>query len=149
MTRKEKCILAIEKGFIYNLETGIITGVSGKIINSKTNGYINLSFWVGKKQYNLLSHQFAWYWVNKECVEQIDHINGNRIDNRITNLRAVTNQQNQWNRTTAKGYYWHKATKKWMSRIRLNNKNIYLGIFNTEDEAHKAYLKAKKVYHII
>lgn len=80
---------------------------------------------------------------------QIDHINGNRLDNRKQNLRIVTNQENQWNQTKAKGYHWKKSRKKWEVQISLNNKDIYIGLYNTEEDARNAYLEAKKKYHII
>jgi hypothetical protein len=61
----------------------------------------------------------------------------------------VTNQQNHFNETKAKGYCWHKPAKKWMAYIRLNGKGKNLGYYDTEDEARQAYLDAKKIYHII
>ncbi len=79
----------------------------------------------------------------------IDHINGNPLDNRRCNLRIVTCQQNQWNQIKAKGYTWHKKTNKWQVRIAINQKNISLGLFDTEQEAHNAYLSAKEKYHKI
>ncbi len=149
MTREERCELAIERGYTYNLETGLIYNKHCKVLKHKNIGYIRLGLTVNKKTYNIGGHQFAWYWVYKECVEQIDHINGIRDDNRILNLRSVTNQQNQWNRKTAKGYYFFKRDNKWLSRIKLNNKLIFLGTYNTEQEARNAYLQAKEKYHII
>lgn len=79
----------------------------------------------------------------------VDHIDGNKLNNHISNLRMVTHQQNHFNRTTAKGYYWHKPAKKWMAYIKVNGKNKYLGLFNTEDEARESYLKEKKKLHVI
>lgn len=150
MTREEKCKLAIERGYTYDPETGLIYNRYRKIVkNSCNKGYFRLSLSINEKKYKLLGHQFAWYWVNKECVKQLDHINGVRTDNRICNLRSVTNQQNQFNRTKAKGYTWFKRDSKWKSQIQLNNKSIYLGLFNTEQEARKAYLEAKEIYHKI
>jgi hypothetical protein len=154
MTREEKCKLAIERGYTYNPETGLVYNKFNKKIGHllngiRNNGYVSFSMLVNKKPYNLYAHQFAWYWVYKECVEQIDHINGIRDDNRISNLRSVTGNQNQWNRTKAKGYHWLKNNKKWMAEIRLNKKHIYLGLYNTEEEARNAYLQAKEKYHII
>jgi vacuolar-type H+-ATPase catalytic subunit A/Vma1 len=79
----------------------------------------------------------------------VDHIDGNKQNNHISNLRMVTHQQNSFNRPTAKGYYWNKPAKKWMAKICLNYKTKYLGYFDTEAEARDAYLAAKKIYHII
>lgn len=147
MTREEKIKLALEKGFTYDEVTGKIYRFSREITR-KTNGYTNLVIY-GKKQFNLYGHQFAYYCKYKKIVEQIDHINGIKDDNRICNLREVTNQQNHYNRTTAKGYYLHKNTNKYVAQLRLNGKHIYLGIHNTEQEARQAYLDAKQKYHII
>jgi hypothetical protein len=151
MTREEKCKLAIERGYTYNSETGIIYSRLGKIVKHKqSKGYIIISLTVNKKNINLLGHHFAWYCFYGNCnTNQIDHINGVRTDNRICNLRAVTNQQNQWNRTAAKGYYWNKKINRWKSQIKINNKCIHLGLFNIEEEARNAYLAAKQKYHVI
>lgn len=81
--------------------------------------------------------------------QQIDHIDGNKLNNSLDNVRIVTHQQNQWNQTKAKGYYFNKASKKWKAQIKLNRKDIYLGLYNSESEAHTAYLKAKLIYHKI
>jgi len=80
---------------------------------------------------------------------QSDHKNHNTLDNRRSNLRIVTHQQNHFNQKNTKGYCWHKASKKYQSYIGLNGKRIHLGCFRTTKEAHKSYLQAKKVYHNI
>ena len=149
MTRLEKIQLAIEKGYTYNPENGIVYGVKGNPIKKITKGYLILCFKHNSKMFYLYSHQFAWYCVNKECIEQIDHINGIRTDNRISNLRNVTNQENKWNRNFAKGYHYNKNANKFQAEIVLDYKKIYLGLFNTEEDARAAYIKAKEQYHII
>ena len=78
----------------------------------------------------------------------IDHINGIPLDNRVANLRITTMQGNNHNYTRAKGYSWDKHAKKWRAQIQLNNKTIYLGLYDTEEDAHQAYLTAKLKYHI-
>jgi hypothetical protein len=85
----------------------------------------------------------------EDSTQQIDHIDGCRINNCVNNLRVVTNQQNSMNRTTAKGYSWNKNSKKYKASIELNNKKIHLGYFKTEDEARAAYLAAKQIHHVI
>lgn len=149
MTREEKCKLAIERGFTYELETGLIYNKFGKIVNCTNNGYIIVCVKKDNKSNNLYGHQFGWYWVHKECVEQIDHINCIKNDNRISNLRPVNKQQNQWNRINQKGYSYFKRDNKWRARIVLNNKCVHLGYYNTEQEARNAYLAAKEIYHKI
>lgn len=78
---------------------------------------------------------------------KVDHIYHNTLDNRKENLRLVTNQENSFNSKDAKGYYWHKRDKKWAAYIGINGKNIFLGGYNTEEEARNAYLRAKEIYH--
>ena len=151
MTREEKCEIAIERGYTYDPETGNIYNKLGKILNANhAQGYVFISTIINKKKFNLLGHHFAWYCVYGNCdTDQIDHINGVTGDNRICNLRNVTRQQNSWNRTRAKGYYWDKATNKWLAQIAFNKKDMNLGRYTTEQEARQAYLNAKEKYHII
>jgi hypothetical protein len=114
-------------------------------------GYLQIC--IGDKKYYVhrvvykLYHP-EWDIDDSSKDNKIDHKNHNRSDNRIVNLRNVTAQENSFN-TDAKGYYWHKHNKKWKAEIHLNNKKIHLGYFTNEEDAHKAYLDAKKIYHII
>ena len=78
---------------------------------------------------------------------EVDHINGLRHDNRRCNMRIVTRSENIQNMRSAKGYTWQKKVGKYQAKIKLNNKTIYLGLYNTADEARQAYLDAKKIYH--
>jgi len=84
-----------------------------------------------------------------DLYQEIDHINHNRSDNRVENLRIVTAQQNQWNRKDPKGYYFDKRKEKYHAYIIKNWKNIFLGLFDTAEEAHQAYLNAKAIHHQI
>ena len=148
MTRLEKCELLKSKGYTYDPDTGKIFGIYGKeIINKNENGYIIITTKILKGK--LRAHHFAWYMVYGNVdFEQIDHINRNRSDNRIKNLRNVTNHENQFN-TNAKGYYWDKSKKKWRAAIRINYDQFHLGFFDIEEDARNAYLEAKEKYHII
>ncbi len=155
MTRWEKFEYLRDKGWTYNPETGEIFTSRGKVCNTLTNkGYVQCCISIFKngktvKRYNLSGHHFAWLWMNGNVeINQIDHINRNKADNRICNLRNVTQQVNQWNRN-GKGYYFNKAQKKYHAQIRLNNKRLYLGLYDTPEEARQAYLNAKPKYHVI
>lgn len=84
----------------------------------------------------------------------IDHINRNRLDNRIENLRLATASQNRMNSTKKrnsknkyKGVAQDKGSRKWKAYIGYNKKQIHIGMFETEEEAYQAYLiKAKELF---
>jgi hypothetical protein len=99
---------------------------------------------------NYAVHRVIWTLLNGEIKDdlQIDHINGKRDDNRIENLRLVTNQENQYNRDP-KGHYWVEARKRWVSIIQSKGKQKTLGYFKNKIDARKSYLKAKSELHIV
>ena len=99
----------------------------------------------GKKTIILMHREILG--LKKGDKRHSDHKNHNTLDNREMNLKIVNHQQNQFNRRNVKGYYWHKKTKKYLARIVVNYKIIHLGYFNKSEEAHNAYLEAKKKYH--
>lgn len=150
MTELEKYQLAKERGYTYNHSTGEIKGVYGKVITTKTKGYTMVQLIIESKRHCIYAHRLAWlFHYGTLPINSIDHIDGNKSNNQIDNLRDVTHQQNHWNRTTAKGYCWHKKANKFCAQIRINGKIKYLGLFHTEQEARNAYLKAKETYHVI
>jgi len=77
----------------------------------------------------------------------IDHIDNCRTNNNIENLRVVNNSQNKQNTHSTKGYTWCKTQQKYKSQIQINKKYIYLGYWDTAEEAREAYLNAKDKYH--
>ena len=119
------------------------------------NGYKACGITLDGVKVNLLEHRIVYYAHNQSWNiwdrskdNMIDHINRKPSDNSIKNLRVVTHQENQWNRD-AKGYYWHKPGNKFQAYIVVNNKQKHLGLFEKEEDAHAAYLKAKVIYHKI
>ncbi len=154
MIKSKKLNTFKKYGFHYNSKTGDILGIKGDIIIRKNNkGYILCTTWLrGKKgkYITVLGHVLSWYLHYEEIPNrQLDHIDGNKSNNKIENLRLATNQQNSFNRKDVKGYTWVEHMKKWRATISLNGKHIHLGYFRIEKEARKAYLEAKKIYHII
>ena len=78
------------------------------------------------------AHRLAWLYVYGEWPSLVDHINRDKSDNRIKNLRIATNQENCRNRESSgksnhKGVYWQKSHKRWVARISINGERIYLG----------------------
>jgi hypothetical protein len=76
----------------------------------------------------------------------IDHISGDKLDNRLENLKQVNNRENTVKGNTTKGrsskyvgVHWHKKNQCWVTQIMLNSRPNYLGSFKTELEAHEAY----------
>ena len=148
MNREEKIKGVIEKGYTYNKETGKIISPRGKpLIGKDSKGYNVFNITINKERVFIKAHQFAWYVVYNEIVEVLDHINQDKYDNRICNLRSVNKQQNQHNKNIGKGYSWFNKRNRWGARIRLDGKLIHLGYFIKEEDARQAYLDAKKIYH--
>lgn len=148
MTLEENLKIFKDKGFKYDPKTGIVTSNTGKIPKAKLYGYTRISIRYNDKTISIFAHQYAWYYIYNKVPFKIDHINRDRTDNRIINLRDVTHQQNCFNRS-ANGYSWIKRDNIYISRIMLNGVSKTLGYFHTPEEAHQAYIDAKKIYHII
>jgi hypothetical protein len=128
-----------ETGFFTNLSTrkrapiGATAGSTGK------NGYIE----IGIDGRSYLAHRLAWFYMTGEWPPQVDHKDRDRANNAFSNLRAADNAQNQMNRKATsrsgyKGVTWHDCGK-WMAQIHIEKKHIYLGLFETALDAHRAY----------
>lgn len=113
-------------------------------------GYYSIKLYKnGIRTSHLIHKLIADHFITKpEDGLLVDHININKKDNRLQNLRYLTDQKNKFN-TNAKGYSFNKRNKKYESYIKLNHKKIFGGYFDTKEEAHNKYLELKKIYHII
>lgn len=91
--------------------------------------------------------------IKTEFGVEVDHINGDKNDNRRTNLRAASKGQNGMNKTKMsglssqyKGVSWYKRLKKWQVKLALNGKTIHLGLFHSETDAALTYNQAALKY---
>jgi hypothetical protein len=100
-----------------------------------------------------LAHRAAFAWVYGYWPPQhVDHINGDKRDNRIVNLRAATNKQNSANSPRRKdntsgfkGVRRARTAGKWWAQIYADGRLRYIGTYDTPEEAHGAYLKAAEI----
>lgn len=90
--------------------------------------------------------------LNAPAGTEVDHVNGNSLDNRRINLRRATRLENSQNTAKLpgcssrfKGVTWHKHREKWMAQIKINGGKRYLGYFSSEDAAAKAYDSVARV----
>lgn len=98
-------------------------------------------------------HHLAWLYVHGEYPDEIDHRDGNCSNNAISNLRLCNRTQNNFNakRETGasglKGAYLDKRNLQWYSHIQVGGRVIHLGMFDTPEEAHKAFMEAVEFHH--
>ena len=144
---------------LYNKELGIFTRLTspngkekvGDIAGTiEKSGYVSIN--VSGKSYK--AHRLVWlYHIGKFPKKHLDHINNNRLDNRIENLREVTVADNMKNKTKPKhntsgktGVIYHKKNKNWCARITVDKVKISLGSFENKEDAIQARLDAEEKY---
>jgi len=119
------------------------TRFAGQVISHK-NSSGHIQFGMGGKNY--LAHRIAWLIVFGVEPRLIDHINGERSDNRLCNLRIATASQNVINSRKRKSSFQYRGlwrnNSRWSASICLAGRKIYLGTFLTDIEAAQAYDKA-------
>ena len=145
--------------FSYDAETGLVTTKTcrrnltiGQTIGTKDRqGYLVTSLY----KEPIKVHRLAWALSCGSWPQgMIDHINGDTSDNRLCNLRVVTNAQNKQNigKSSANksgylGVSFHKKSGKWAANIKVMGAAKYLGIFDCPKAASEAYLAAKRELH--
>jgi hypothetical protein len=112
---------------------------------AKSGRRIRIGLHYGEKRFVLYLHRIVWALIHGRWPQELDHWDGDPTHNRVSNLREVTHAENNQN-TKARGTSHTRG--RWQARIRLNGKLIHLGMYATEDAAHRAYLDGKKKYHL-
>ena len=131
-----------------SVQKGDVAGTTSKW--KRSAGYIAIGF----KNKTYWAHRLAWFYVYGELPKScIDHINHNKSDNRICNLRETTNKDNhrnvglyKHNNSGVNGVSWIERLKKWTARINIDGKNLYLGLFSKKKDAIKARSEANEKY---
>ncbi|MBR2268296.1 HNH endonuclease [Sphingobium sp.] len=146
--------LRLKEVLHYNPATGAFTWIAkaskktviGSLAGCQTGaGYIVIGI-DGRIYY---AHQLAYLYMTGSWVERVDHRDCDGFNNRWTNLRPATSQQNALNARRAssntsgfKGVSWHKAAGKWAAHIILHGRKRHLGLFINPADAHAAYISA-------
>ena len=148
--------------FSYDPETGLFTRLVGKAHNAKVGqavrgtqtpyGYLVLN--VNGKV--MMAHRLAWLLTHGEHPPKgldIDHINRDRADNRLANLRLLTRVDNLRNSSLSKastsghkGVTWYKPTGKWNAQIVVHGKRFNLGYYERIEDAVAARLEGERVH---
>lgn len=140
-------------GNLFRVKTSTTrTDTLGKKFGGMTGtGYIQ-GWFLGKLYY--LHHLVYLYHYGGPMKGYIDHVDGDKLNNSIENLRVVTPQQNVFNSKAQKGVSskykgvcWDKNRKKWRARIVIGGVEKYLGRYNSEEEANSAYRLAAQEFH--
>lgn len=146
----------------YNQETGVFTRLTdngrgcrvGDVAGTihRRSGYVNIYL----DGHSHTAARLAWlYMTGQHPVYDMDHINGDKMDNRWQNLRDIPTQLNSQNTHRANknsttgfmGVQLRKDRNKYTAQLRVDGRVRRFGSFNTPEEAHAAYLDAKRVHH--
>ncbi len=130
--------------FQYDPSSGVLTHVrTGKPAGSKASKGCRVS--VLKEDY--MAHRIIWLLMTgDEPPEVIDHKDGNPFNNKWSNLRSSSHSLNGRNKPT-RGYTWDSSVRKWKAQMVINGKQKFLGRFDSEKEAHEAYMNACKLHY--
>lgn len=146
------------EAFGYDPETGVLTrkfkGGHQRVVGSKVlspNSYVKVGF--NGREYP--AHRLIWWLVYGSLPDGfIDHVNGDKADNRLANLRLATDAENKrnvgmrsHNTSGFKGVTWDKANRRWLAHATLGGKGYHLGRHDTKEAAAEAYRAFAKKHH--
>ena len=124
----------------------VMNNVTGKLLKGSKypNGYTRVAFYIeGERKIYMIHRLVALAFIpNPESKSQVDHIDNNRSNNSLENLRWASQRENNMNTqirsnntSGVKGIYWNKSSRKWRAQIMIDGKCIHLGRFATKEEA--------------
>lgn len=142
-----------ESGTFTRLKTVGGRWLAGAVVGAKnSSGYIQIRIDGGR----YLAHRLAFFYANGSWpIGEIDHIDGEKRNNKLSNLRDVTHSENMQNQLVAHGRtksnrlgaHYQSRSNKWLAQIVLSGNLVHLGSFDTPELAHEAYLLAKRQLH--
>lgn len=160
MTEMDLTLDRLKKVLSYDRTTGVFywrVSTSNRVkagrMAGRDNGVGYLRLMLDRRLY--YTHRLAWMYVHGTMPEvEIDHINGNRSDNRISNLRLAQHRENGQNQALRKtntsgkhGVSWSKPHNKWAAYIMKDGRKRHLGLFDSLEDAGDAYLAGKARLH--
>jgi hypothetical protein len=130
--------------------TVLNTRCANKPAGTNTNGYLQIVIMCGNQKYRLQAHRIAFALVHDHWPDgEIDHINGERADNKPTNLREASRAENAHNAVRRRnntsglrGVSWNRERRKWAAQICIQGRQCNLGRFDTKEDAFRAVLRA-------
>jgi hypothetical protein len=141
-----------DTGKFYRLEA-TAQAAAGEVVGTPSNGYLFITVEGAQRR----AHRLAWLYMTGEWpLREIDHINGDRSDNRFENLRDVTRAINVQNRHEPRagklfdsplGVHFCRSTGKWRAQIGVRGRRVHLGRYASPELAYAAYLDAKRLHH--
>ena len=145
-----KSLFDYQDGYLVWKKSAGTIKAGNKVESVSNRGYVVVQ--VGGKRY--LAHRIIWLLLNGQMPVMIDHIDGNKQNNLIENLREVDNTLNHWNeqkrstnKSGYKGVWWHKQSRRWEAACRVNSKQITIGRFERIEDAVEAVRKFREQQH--
>jgi hypothetical protein len=134
----------------YDPGTGLFTRLNGRPAGTRHHrGYIRIK--VLSQTYS--AHRLAWLWAYGKWPEgEIDHIDRDPSNNRVSNLRIATRSQNcanrnlTWGKINPPGTYFERARNRWVATIKVNGRRVRIGAYADKTAASKAYVEASLKY---
>jgi hypothetical protein len=145
-------ILKSNKGTPIIVDDGVFNLLNKFIWRVNKDGYAYRNTWLGKKRNYIILHRLL---INAKKGDIVDHINMDKLDNSLKNLRICTIKESNQHRNRVKGKFlsklrgvtFQKTTSRYRANIKHDNKRFHLGYFDKEIDAAKAYdKKAKKLF---